>query len=115
MITINETLADNVRKVHDFERENTKLKLQMDEVQHNCKRDVANLKLELVREKGEHGRARELLVNQIEDLKLKLEIANGNVEVQKRMLEEKDRELAKSMNTVNEENWSKITELTNEK
>jgi hypothetical protein len=42
-------------------------------------------------------------------------MANGNVEMQKKMLEEKERELAKIMNNINEENWSKITELTNEK
>jgi hypothetical protein len=114
-VAVNETLADNVRKVHDFERENTKLKLQMDDLAHNCKRDVANLKLELVKEKGEHGRARELLVNQIDEVRLKLEIAQGSLEVQKKLLEEKDRELTRSMNTINEENWTKITDLTNEK
>ena len=115
MININESLATNIRKVHDLERENTKLMLQMDETQHNCKRDVANLKLESVKEKGEHTRARDGLVNQIEDLKLKVEIAQGNVNAQERMLEEKERELAKSMNSINEENWGKITELTNDK
>lgn len=33
----------------------------------------------------------------------------------KKLLEEKERELAKQMNTINEENWAKITELTNDK
>lgn len=44
-----------------------------------------------------------------------MEIANGNVEMQKRILEEKERDLTKTMNGINEDNWSKITELTNEK
>jgi hypothetical protein len=48
-------------------------------------------------------------------MKLKIEIANNSVELQKKILEEKDRELSKTMNSVNEENWNKINELTNEK
>lgn len=59
-------MADTIRKLHDAERENTSIKLRFDEVQHNCKRDIANLKLEMVREKGEHNRAKEALNNQIE-------------------------------------------------
>ena len=42
-------------------------------------------------------------------------MANNSVELQKKMLEEKERELAKTMSSINEENWTKITELTNEK
>ena len=62
-------MADYVRKLHDLERENTTLKLNMDEVQHNSKRDVANFKLEMVKERGEHNRAKELLHKQIEGSK----------------------------------------------
>lgn len=42
-------------------------------------------------------------------------MANGNVEMQKKILDDKERELAKIMNSINEENWTKITDLTNEK
>ena len=35
--------------------------------------------------------------------------------MQKKNLVEKERELTKSMNSINEENWTKITDLTNEK
>jgi hypothetical protein len=87
----------------------------MDELQHNCKRDLANLRLEMVKEKGEQNCIKESLNNQIEDLRLKLDLATQNVETHRKMLEEKDRELTKNMNSLNEENWSKITELTNEK
>ena len=50
-----------------------------------------------------------------QDLKLKLDIANESIELHKKLLDEKERDLAKTMNTINEENWTKITELTNEK
>lgn len=42
-------------------------------------------------------------------------MANNNVDMQKRLLDEKDRELTQRMNGINDENWTKITELTNEK
>ncbi len=112
---LNETLASHVRKMHDLERENTKMKLNLEDVQHNCKKDLANMRLELVKEKGEENRIKETLGNQIEDLKIKLEIENNSVEMYKKLIEEKDRELTKHMNSMNEENWNKITELTNEK
>jgi hypothetical protein len=67
-MSLNETIADNVRKIHDLERDNSSLKLSFEEVQHNCKRDVANLKLEMVKEKGEHNRAKEALNTQISGL-----------------------------------------------
>jgi hypothetical protein len=115
MANLNETLASQVRKMHDLERENTKMKLNLEEVQHNCKKELANMKLETVKEKGEENRIRETLNNQIEDLKVKLEIENNSVEMYKKLLEEKERELVKQMNSVNDENWNKINELTNEK
>ena len=69
-MSLNETIADNVRKIHDLERDNSSLKLSFEEVQHNCKRDVANLKLEMVKEKGEHNRAKEALNTQISGKKV---------------------------------------------
>lgn len=114
-LNLNQSLADYVRKLHDLERENTTLKLTMDEVQHNSKRDVANFKLDMVKERGEHNRAKEMLQKQIEELKNKLEMAQASIDTQKKLLEEKERELTKTMNSVNDDNWTKINELTNEK
>lgn len=55
-----------MRKLNELERENTTLKLKMDEVQHNSKKDVANLKLEMTKERGIHNRELETLKNEIE-------------------------------------------------
>lgn len=63
---LNETLASQTRKMHDLERENTKLKISLEECHHNSKKDISNLKLEFVKEKGEENRAKEALNNQIE-------------------------------------------------
>ena len=65
---MNETLANTLRKLHDVERENTTIKLSFDELQHNCKKDMANFKLDMVKERGEFNRAKDLLNNQIEGL-----------------------------------------------
>lgn len=57
-----------------MERENTTLKLKMDEVQHNSKKDVANLKLEMTKERGIHNRELETLKNEIEGERTKRRI-----------------------------------------
>jgi hypothetical protein len=63
---LNETIAQNTRKIHDLERDNIVLKNYIEEAKHSHKKDISNLKLELVKEKGEHNRTKELLLNQIE-------------------------------------------------
>ena len=113
--TLNETLADYLRKTHDAERDYRSLKLRHDELQHTCKRDVANVRLEMAKEKGELNRARETLAQQLDDMQLKLDVANQTIEMQRKMHEEKDVEMAKAINAINEENWTKISELANEK
>lgn len=49
------------------------------------------------------------------DLKQKIEEANEHIKTQNKMLEEKEIEVNRTMNKINEENWAKISELTNEK
>lgn len=66
ILNLSNELADNLRKLNDFERENTSLKLKMDEIQHNSKKDVANMKLDIVKEKGVYNRTKEALNNEIE-------------------------------------------------
>lgn len=63
---LNEQLAENQRKLHDLERENNSIKLRFDEVQHNCKKDMANLKLDMAKEKGEFNKIKEELRNEIQ-------------------------------------------------
>ena len=111
----NESVAASVRKIHDLERENKKYQMQLDEVKTNCRKEIANVKIEMQNRINENNRAREMLMNQIEDLKTKYEIAENKIKSQKRQIEEKEREILKSVNSANEENWIKINELTNEK
>ncbi len=67
-MNLNETIANNIRKLHDLERENSAVKLQIEEVQYNCKKEIANLKFDFSKERGEYNRAKETLLNQIEGM-----------------------------------------------
>jgi chromosome segregation ATPase len=110
-----ETIANQVRKIHDLERDNQKLKFQIDELKNTNKKDLANLKIDFQNKLNEQNRSKEVILNEIEDLKTKLEIADAKIATQKRQLEDKEREILKSVSSANEENWIKINELTNEK
>jgi hypothetical protein len=65
---LNEQLAENQRKLHDLERENNSIKLRFDEVQHSCKKDMANLKLDMAKEKGEFNKIKEELRSEIQGI-----------------------------------------------
>ena len=49
------------------------------------------------------------------ELKTKNDVLASAVDLHKKLLDEKERELAKAVNVANDEHWSKIGELTNEK
>ncbi len=115
MVNLNEASAEIVRRLHDAERENTKLKLSLEDCQHQGQKDLSKLRLEHVKLKGEENRAKETLKAEIDELKLKLEVANESVALHKKLVEEKEREIQQTMSSINEENWTKINELTNEK
>jgi len=104
-----------VRRLHDVERENTKLKLSVEDLQNQSQKDLAKSKLDHVKLIGEENRVKEKLRAEIEDLKLKLEIANESVALHRSLVDDKEREIAQTINRINEENWTKINELTNEK
>lgn len=110
-----ETIANQVRKIHDLERDNQKLRFQIDELKNTNKKDLANIKIDYQNKLNDQNRSKELILNELEDLKTKLEIAGTKLSTQKRQLEDKEREILKSVSSANEENWIKINELTNEK
>jgi hypothetical protein len=51
----------------------------------------------------------------LKELKTKNDVLASAVDLHKKLLDEKDRELAKAVNVANDEHWNKINELTNEK
>jgi septal ring factor EnvC (AmiA/AmiB activator) len=65
---LNEQIAANIRKLHDSERDCTNLRLKIEQIEHDCKKELANSKLEMVRQKGEQNRNKDVLNKQIEGL-----------------------------------------------
>lgn len=63
-----------MRKITELERENTSLKLKLDETNQNCKKEIANLKLDVVRERGIKNKSIEVLNNEIEGNKFFLNL-----------------------------------------
>ena len=54
------------RQAHDLESENSVLKNSVEEVTHKSKLEVTNLKMEMVRERGDLQRERDRLQGQVE-------------------------------------------------
>lgn len=72
MSALNNEILENLRKINELERENTILKLKIDEVQQSSKKELANLKLGIAKEKGIHERTIMSLNSQIEGIFLYL-------------------------------------------
>lgn len=53
-------------RTHELEKENQILKNRAEEVQHRSKLDVSNIRMDMLRERGELERERDKLGNQLE-------------------------------------------------
>ena len=102
-------------KLHDLEKENLALKSRADEVEHKSKVDVSNVKMEMLRERGELEREHDRMRNQIEELKTQLDLAQHNIDQQAATLVEKERESVKRVQAAREEEWTKLQKLETEK
>ncbi|KAL3851728.1 hypothetical protein ACJMK2_015449 [Sinanodonta woodiana] len=102
-------------KLHDLEKENMVLKNRADEVQHKSKLDVTNLKMDMLKQRGDLERDRDKLSNVIDDLRTKLDITKHNIQQQEQMLVEKEREAVRRVQAAREEEFAKFSEVENEK
>lgn len=102
-------------KVHDLEKENIILKNRADEVTHKSKVELTNLKMSLVKERGDMERQRDKLKNEVEEVRSQMEIAKHSCDMQSNTLVEKERETVRRIEAAREEEWKKIHTLENEK
>lgn len=65
---LNNEIFESSRKINELERENTSLKLKLDEVQQNSKKEIVNLKLENAKERGSHNTKIQSLNNELEGM-----------------------------------------------
>ncbi|XP_071961397.1 centrosomal protein of 83 kDa-like [Antedon mediterranea] len=102
-------------KVHDLEKENMSLSGQVDESTHNSKIEITNMKMELLKVKGELERERDALANQIEGYITKIEVLQRSVDSQSNSLADKAREMVRKVQAAREEEWQKNNTLETEK
>ncbi|XP_033746476.1 centrosomal protein of 83 kDa-like isoform X1 [Pecten maximus] len=104
-----------ISRTHEVERENILLKNKADEVSHKSKVDLTNLKMDMLKQRGDLERDRDRLANLIDDLQTKLEISKHTIDQQSRGLAEKERESVRRVQGAREEEFEKFTKLESEK
>lgn len=62
----NELQIKLTSRIHDLEKNNIQLKNKAEETSHKCKVDLTNLKIEMLKERGELERERDRLTNKID-------------------------------------------------
>uniref|UniRef100_A0A3Q4HMK1 Centrosomal protein 83 n=1 Tax=Neolamprologus brichardi TaxID=32507 RepID=A0A3Q4HMK1_NEOBR len=100
-------------RLHKAEREVSSLTSQIESLRHSHKLEIASVKLECSRSKGEVERERDTLQGQI-DLQADVEVLNAAVERHKEVLVEKEREMVRRVQSAREEEFRKMAALHEE-
>uniref|UniRef100_A0A673XX62 Centrosomal protein 83 n=1 Tax=Salmo trutta TaxID=8032 RepID=A0A673XX62_SALTR len=98
-------------RLHKAEREVNTLTSQVESMKHSHKLEVANVKLECARSRGEVERERDTLQGMQSDV----EVLKGTVERQKEVLAERERELVRRVQAAREEEFHKTATVHEEK
>ncbi|CAL1527078.1 unnamed protein product [Lymnaea stagnalis] len=102
-------------EIHELEKKNTILKGHTEEVIHRSKVNLSDLKMEMLKQRGELEKERDRLRNEVEDLRHQVDIAESKVQQLQHMLEEKEREAVQRVQCAREEEFSKMAKVENEK
>ncbi|CAD5124892.1 DgyrCDS13144 [Dimorphilus gyrociliatus] len=102
-------------RVHELERENVTYKGKATEAEHLCKVEITNIKMQMLRERGNLERERDRLLNEIEELKTQLEISQHEADSKTQLIVDKEREIVKRVQAAREEEWKKLNEIDNER
>lgn len=102
-------------KLHKTEREVAALSTRIDELKYSQKIEIDNIKLEAARLKNDAERERDKIQSQLEAAETENEILKVNLERQKELLAEKDRELIRKVQAAKEAGFHQIAALQDEK
>ncbi|XP_061187305.1 centrosomal protein of 83 kDa-like [Saccostrea echinata] len=102
-------------QIHELEKENAVYKNKLEELTHKNKVDLTNLKMEMLKQRGELERERDKLLNVVDDLQTKLEINKHTIDQQARALVEKERDAVRRVQAAREEEFVKLTSVESEK
>ncbi|XP_061922631.1 centrosomal protein of 83 kDa-like isoform X3 [Entelurus aequoreus] len=111
----NEQHNQLTRQCHKAEKQVTCLTNQTESLRHSHKMEVASVKLECTRSKGEVERARDTLKGQLDGLQTDVEVLKAALERHKEIVVEKERELVRKVQSAREEEIYKTTVLHEEK
>ncbi|XP_053497840.1 centrosomal protein of 83 kDa isoform X1 [Ictalurus furcatus] len=102
-------------KLHKAEREINALNSQVEEIKHAHRLELANVKMEYLKARGEVERERDKLQTQVESLQSDLEVLTATGERNKELLLEKEQEMVLRIQGAREEEMQKIVVLQEEK
>lgn len=102
-------------RIHELERELVAVRGQADEAAHRAQVQLSDVKLDMVRQRGELEKHRDKLANIVDDLRTQVEIAEHKVKQLQTALEEKEREAVQRVTAAREEEFVKIAKAENEK
>ncbi|XP_077984111.1 centrosomal protein of 83 kDa-like [Glandiceps talaboti] len=102
-------------KVHDLEKDKTSLQSQLEEALHRSKIEITNMKMDVVKSKGELERQRDTLAHELEGCRSKVEVLQHSLEMQTIVLADKEKEITRKIQATREEEWEKTNKLENEK
>ncbi|XP_041350468.1 centrosomal protein of 83 kDa-like isoform X2 [Gigantopelta aegis] len=102
-------------RIHELEKENAVYRNQLEEEVHRAKVDLTNIRMDMLKQRGDLERERDKLANLCDDLQTQIEIADHKIAQQASHLEEKEREIARRVQAVREEEFEKLAAVENEK
>ncbi|XP_026870050.2 centrosomal protein of 83 kDa [Electrophorus electricus] len=102
-------------KLHKAERESNALNSQVEGMRHTHKLELANVKLECVKARGEVERERDTLQARVEGLQCDLEVLKAAMQRNKEMLSEKEREMVRRVQAAREDEIHKMAVIQEEK
>ncbi|XP_060580457.1 centrosomal protein of 83 kDa-like isoform X1 [Ruditapes philippinarum] len=102
-------------RIHELEKENMIYKNRAEEVTHKSKVDLTNLKMDMLKQRGDLERERDKLSNLVEDLQVKLDITKHAVHQQDQALVDKERDCVRRVQAAREEEFEKFAKVENEK
>ncbi|KAF5901670.1 centrosomal protein of 83 kDa isoform X1, partial [Clarias magur] len=102
-------------KLNKAEREINALNSQAEEVKHDHRLELANVKMELLKARGEVERERDKLQSQVQSLQSDLEVFTAVSERNKELLSEKEQEMVLRIQGAREEEIRKFAVLQEEK
>ena len=101
--------------LHKMERDNLQLKSHIEELMHSHKMELNNIKLNLTKDRCELEQEKDHLQIEMNMFKSKATIQESNIFDLKRDLEQKEQAILKRVQSVREEEWSRINKLECEK